>query len=325
MIVPQYWAESRLQHRQEGRQITVRRLGWSDVSQVEAQESADSRSKEALQRLIAGEKIPRREPKMPYNGAQGVPIREEIISRHGETIITRNSYGARCLNTPNVFFADVDFQYHPSLRFSFSVFGCLLLGAGVVAWSSGSRPLGIVLAVLALVLSGVLAKALHRMIQGARGGAEGEARSRITRFLSQHRDWNLRLYRTPAGLRVMATHQIFNPTDPAVVGYLQALGTDPIYTRMCQNQHCFRARVSAKPWRIGIGEHMRPRPGVWPVAAERMGLRISWVNRYEAAAQSFAACRFLEAIGSGVIHPEVRLVQELHDDLCRASSSLPLA
>jgi hypothetical protein len=39
---------------------------------------------------------------MPYNGAAGVPIREEIVGRHGETVITRNSYGARCLNMPNV-------------------------------------------------------------------------------------------------------------------------------------------------------------------------------------------------------------------------------
>ena len=43
-----------------------------------------------------------REPRMPYNGAAGVPIREEIVGRHGETVITRNSYGARCLNMPNV-------------------------------------------------------------------------------------------------------------------------------------------------------------------------------------------------------------------------------
>jgi hypothetical protein len=75
-----------------------------------AQVNADERAQEALQRLLSGEKLPRREPKVPYNGGEGVPIREEIVSRHGETIITRNSYGARCLNTPNVLVADVDFQ-----------------------------------------------------------------------------------------------------------------------------------------------------------------------------------------------------------------------
>lgn len=47
---------------------------------------------------------------MAYNGAQGVPIREEVLERHGDTVITRNGYGAKCLNTPDVLFADVDFD-----------------------------------------------------------------------------------------------------------------------------------------------------------------------------------------------------------------------
>jgi hypothetical protein len=78
MIVPQYWAEGRVQHRTEQRQVTVRRFGWSDASQAEAHTHA------------------------------GVPIREEILSRHGSAILTRNLYGAQCLNTPDVLFA------HPS-------------------------------------------------------------------------------------------------------------------------------------------------------------------------------------------------------------------
>lgn len=325
MIVPQYWAESRLQHRQEGRQFTVRRHGWSDASQIEAQSNADNRAREALQRLLSGEKVLRREPKIPYNGAQGVPIREEIVSRHGDTVVTRNSYGARCLNTPDVFFADVDFQYAPSWRFSFGVFGVLLLGAGGVGWGMDSRSLGMVMAFLALIFSGFISRSLYGMIQGKKGGPEGVARSRVSDFLARHPEWNLRLYRTPAGMRVMAMHQTFNPSDPAVIACFQALGTDPIYAKMCLNQQCFRARVSAKPWRIGIGEHMRPRPGVWPVAPERMALRTSWIHRYETAARSFAACKFMEAIGSGVTHPETKLVQELHDEMCCALSALPLA
>src|SRR5688500_8191871 len=103
MIVPQYWAEGRVQHRAKGRQVTMRRFGWADTSQADAQAHADTRAQEALDRFLSGESLERREPKIPYNGADGVPIREEIVSRHGEAIITRNSYGARCLNTPNVF------------------------------------------------------------------------------------------------------------------------------------------------------------------------------------------------------------------------------
>ena len=36
MIVPQFWAEARLQHRAHRKQVTVRRFGWSDLSQEDA-------------------------------------------------------------------------------------------------------------------------------------------------------------------------------------------------------------------------------------------------------------------------------------------------
>src|SRR4051812_33231021 len=107
MIIPRYWAEARLEHREADRQITVRRFGWSDVSQADAQLQAENRAAPALERLKWGEKQNKRELKRVYNGSEGVPIREEVLPRHGETVVTRNSYGARCLNTPNVLFVDV--------------------------------------------------------------------------------------------------------------------------------------------------------------------------------------------------------------------------
>ena len=325
MIVPQYWAESRLQHREKGRQVTLRRFGWSDASQSDAQANADLRVKEALARVLAGEKLPKKDPKIPYNGVTGIPIREEIVSRHRETIVTRNSYGARCLNTPNVFFADIDFPERPSLRFTFVVFAALIFSVGIVAWVMSSKMVGVTLALLALFLTSSISKAVHQAIQKATGGAEHGARNRIYRFLAKYPEWNLRLYRTPAGMRVLATHTLFSPSDPKVGECFRALDTDPAYAAMCLNQQCFRARVSAKPWRIGIQDHLRPRPGVWPVAPERLPLRNSWLARYEKVASSYAACIFLESLGSGAVHPEARFVQELHDKLCNATSKLPIA
>lgn len=325
MIVPQYWAESRVQHREAGRQFTVRRFGWADASQSEAQANADRRAQEALQRLIAGEKLVRRERKVPYNGADGLPIREEIVSRHGATIITRNSYGARCLNTPNILFADLDAPSEMSGRFLLTVFAVLFFGAVLGGWWAKDRTLGIKLGSAALLLGAPIAALLHRIIQRSRGNAESIARRRVERFLADHPEWNLRFYRTPAGFRLMATHRAFDPGDPAVAEFFQAVDCDPVYTRMCLNQKCFRARVSAKPWRIGIGAHLRPRPGVWPVAQEHLPKRYEWITNYEEAARSFAACEYLESLGSGVIHSEARRVQELHDELSGATRQLPLA
>lgn len=321
MIVPQYWAEGRQQHRDSQRQITVRRFGWSDASASDAQANADLRTREALNRMLAGEKLARRDPKLPYNGAQGVPIREEIVSRHGETVITRNSYGARCLNTPNVLFADIDFSRRPPFRFSIAVFA-LLLGALGTGWLTHRIS---ALAFFTLLFTGTLSGLLYQGYQAASGGAEKIARNRIRRFVAQRPDWNLRLYRTPAGMRVLATHRTFSPSEPAVAHSFARWHTDPVYTRMCLNQQCFRARVSAKPWRIGVKEHLRPRPGVWPVAPERMPQRTEWITRYEQAAASFAACAFIESLGSGTVHPDALQVQDLHDQLCAATRSLPIA
>jgi hypothetical protein len=56
-----------------------------------------------------------------------------------------------------------------------------------------------------------------------------------------------------------------------------------------------------------------------------MADRTAWVTAYEAAATGFAACEFVEGIGSGIVHPEIGPVQKLHDDLCRATSGRPIA
>ena len=109
MIVPTYWAEARAQHLDRGQQVTILRFGWSDTSLAEAQAMADVRAEDAIARFLQGESLPRREHKVTYNGAEGLPIREEVLERHGNVVITRNIYGARCLNVPDVLFADVDF------------------------------------------------------------------------------------------------------------------------------------------------------------------------------------------------------------------------
>lgn len=324
MIVPQFWAEGRVQHRNAGKQITVRRFGWSDSSQADAQAMADQRSEEALHRLLSGEKLDRREPKMPYNGADGVPIREEILDRRGETIVTRNSYGARCLNTPNVLFADVDFSDNRPPRSLSILCYSLLIGTYLLVRNDHPTLAGIAL-LIGLILTNSGARKIHALIIQAKGGVDRVARDRIQNFIEENPTWSLRVYRTPAGLRVLATHQLFDPADPAVAHCFEALGTDPIYVQMCLNQKCFRARVSAKPWRIGIRDHLRPRPGVWPVNADRLPLRNAWVAHYEDTARSFASCRWIASIGSGSVHPDVLPVQEWHDELSQANSSLPIA
>lgn len=326
MIVPQYWAEARLQQRAQRKQVTVRRFGWSDDSQQAAQAHADARVREAMDRILAGEDLPRRDHKVAYNGAEGLPIREEILSRHGDAVITRNGYGARCLNTPDVLFIDIDFDDPgPDAALRRKVRYPLLLAAVAFGVAMRSFWWGAVAVLAALVLAYWLGQRIHRQRRARDGGPEAHAQRRIDGFASAHPDWHLRQYRTPNGFRLLALHRTFDPVEPAVQASFDALGADGVFALMCQRQHCFRARVSAKPWRIGITRHLRPAPGVWPINPERLPDRQRWVDHYEQVAEGYSACRFLRTYGDGAVDPKADAVRRLHDDLCRADSTLPLA
>lgn len=324
MIVPEFWAESRLQKRLKGKQVTVRRFGWSDTSPAEAQQHAETRAAAALERLLAGEKLPRSEPKCAYNGAEGIPIREEVLARHGDCVITRNAYGAHCLNTPHVLFVDIDLDCKPPLRHTLLLFALLLLTALIVYIATGQKWLALLI-VLAACFSHTFCGFLHQLRLSLAGGEQAIACRRIEQFMAQSPAWGARLYRTPAGLRLLITHSVFAASDPAVSQCFALLKADPVYAQMCLRQQCFRARVSPKPWRIGIKGAMRPRPGVWPVATERLPRRTAWIEHYEKVATAYASCHFVKSYGNPVIHPEASRVIALHDKLCHSESTLPLA
>lgn len=328
MIIPNYWAEARLQHRERKRQITLRRFGWSDLSLEDAQAHADTRVREAMDRVLAGEALPRRERRLAYNGAEGVPIREQIVQREGDCVISRNGYGALCLNTPNVLFADIDFDTKPSMRQLLTV--SLLLGSAASLGLKFGLDMGLLGAlvaggVVALALGHALSAWLHRAQLALSGGPESVARKRVLAFLAQHPGWRLRVYRTPAGLRLLALHRLFDPRDPAVSTAFEALGVDPIYARMCRNQNCFRARVSPKPWRLGMQRLRAPYSAAWRPEHADLPARRAWIADYERASAGFAACRFVETLGQGRVDSAAERVQRLHDQMCQAERELRLA
>lgn len=322
MIIPEYWAEGRVQFRGPKKQVTVRRFGWSNESQAAAQLHADERANEALLLAIQDAAVPRREHKIPYNGADGLPIREEVILREDRFVITRNCYGALCINSPDVLFADVDFAATTRL-------GCLV----TIVWQLAAlATFGFTRSFIAAIIVGVIlwkslsiAHLMYLKQMTNRDRLLQIAISRVYKFASNFPAWALRIYGTPAGIRILVTHRTFDPSETEVETLFGSIGVDPVYARMCRNQKCFRARLTAKPWRIGISAHMRPRPGVWPVHPDRLAIRKAWIENYQAAATKFAACKFIESLGPQVVHPDVQAVLEIHDRLSQANSKLPIA
>jgi hypothetical protein len=171
---------------------------------------------------------------------------------------------------------------------------------------------------------------LWLIIKSRNGGPYGSDKQRgekstamamapIKEFSELYPDWHMRVYRTPAGLRVMVMHDVFNPNDPVVQEFFEALETDPLYVWMCTRQNCFRARVSPKPWRILANDvEQKLNQGVWPVGKDLLAERKAWVEAYDIAAKNFASCHFIEEVGSGSVNDACEKLRVVHDKYSQA-------
>jgi len=131
----------------------------------------------------------------------------------------------------------------------------------------------------------------------------------------------LRLYRTAAGFRCLATSRRFEVTSHETTDLLETLNSDELYVTLCKRQDCFRARLSPKPHRIG----MPYPPGRFPYETPAdLDAAEKWIKKYEQKSEKYAACAFVAQMGNPVIAPEVAPVAKLHDHFSCAEK-LPLA
>lgn len=317
MIVPRYWAESKTVKTIKGRQFTLKRFGWSDASEADAKSHADQRLQEAVETLETEGDVRRIDHKIAYNGAEGIPIREEVVSSEGDTVISRNSYGALCLNTPDVMFVDIDYEYESTFSLTLCVFSSFVCLSIILATITHSWLVFIIAFTLSLFFSSNVANKLYQQFLKRQGGVERKALENIKSVIAKHPELNIRVYKTPKGLRLLVMNDTYDPKSDHAVGLLDAFDSDIFYIHMCKNQNCFRARLSPKPWRIGV-DRIRPRPGIWPVKEERLEERKRWVEHYEKESTNYSACHFLMKLGSDTVSPKAEAVRELHDKLSGA-------
>jgi hypothetical protein len=318
MFIPEYWAEASRIVDNGKRRLTLRRFGWSNEDQEAAQLHANQRLDEAVANWELDPSILRRERKVAYNGSDGVPIREEVIDSNEHYVITRNTYGALCLNTQNVLIADVD-QTEPN-NFLGCLFATVLLNVALVAWIG--RFYLFAAALFAIALAATFLMRSNRNYGSKRSRAKHL--QSFENFSINNPSWGLRVYETPLGFRLIATHGTFDPQSSEVTRFFRAIEADRVYERMCQRQNCFRARLTAKPWRCGIKDHMFPR-AVWPIKEEHATFRQAWIERYQAVASGCAACRFVRKLGFDAVAPGIDAVVSTHDKLTQCHSDLPLA
>ena len=176
---------------------------WSTENVAEAQSLADEAARQLADRFAHGDFPPKHGGYYP-NRPFREPVIQEIKDATGETaaIITRNSYGCHVLNTARVMFVDVDLPEPKSPGLFSRLFG---------------KP------------------------SAAPVVTESSAIAKVENWTRNNPDWGWRIYRTRAGLRLLATHALFDPEAAASNSVFDALGADPLYRQLCKSQKCYRA------------------------------------------------------------------------------------
>jgi len=76
--------------------------------------------------------------------------------------------------------------------------------------------------------------------------SQNEAIVKIENWTRNNPEWGWRIYRTRAGLRLLATQSLVEADSGIAEGLFEALGADPLYRKLCKTQKCFSSPADPK-------------------------------------------------------------------------------
>lgn len=259
---------------------------WSSTSLEEAQALANEAALKIAERFRATGRSWQKDGYYPDR-----PFREQILqeikSSAGDVaaLVTRNSYGCMVLNTSQVMFVDIDLPEPKKSR-------------------------------------GFFASLFSKPDLTPTRDVQGDVIRSVEKWSRTHSDWGWRVYRTRAGLRLMATHDFIDANSPLAIEVFTTFGADLLYQKLCQSQKCYRARLTPKPWRCGVNR----KPDRWPWLDSRAEKRFQkWEADYSARSSSWSTCELVGKIGSREVHPEIAPILSYHDSATRIGKGLQLA
>lgn len=295
MNVARYWARSSIAAKDpSGYEWHHTLIRGSDISKSDARRRVEAACSNLTQQISAGETVWTYEYERRLRPE---PIEREWFSPEGTrtAAITINRHAIPVLNVSSLVIVDVD-----------------VLGL-VHTYYSSRR--GFFRDTIARLFS-------KKNDAGVKIEMRDEARyiELLRNWLSQSDTRSARLYRTAAGLRYILPNLPLEPNSEAAQSLMTDLDADPRYALLCKHQRSYRARLAPKPWRIGcktplVRTESDPEAHkAHPAYAEY--LRIS---------EQFAVCSLIEHLGPEAADEQSRELIRTHDELCKATSGLPLA
>lgn len=260
--------------------------GWSESSQAEADQNAQDRLHRILTWLRSKDDVGDLDR---YHYVIDDNICEPVIDviqdeSHQElAVISRNAYGSLVLNANRVMIIDIDIE-------------STVYSPGFLAKLFGAKPT-------------TAQEIFQREMEN------------LHTWQQQHQQISFRVYRTAAGLRAIVTSREYPQIDVEVIEILNQLHSDPLYRHLCISQKCFRARLSPKPWRIGLKPPVQRFPFESSAAEAEFD---NWYRDYASACKQWSVCEYLQTIGEEAAIPCAQQIVELHDSLC-CNPGRPLA
>jgi len=134
---------------------------------------------------------------------------------------------------------------------------------------------------------------------------------------AKYKDYSYRIYETYQGARVIVSGSDFDPRDRETQKMMNEFNCDPLYTRLCVKQGCYRARLTPKPYRMKMQAYKVRFPGNGDEPEFQQ-----WLTNYESESRNFSVCQFIEQLGAGhVLNDVIRL----HDEMTGINYRQPLA
>lgn len=290
--------------------------------------------------------------------------------------MTRNSYGAQVANINNIGIIDVDHDDLLHKKFPDSYDNQGFMGVSIIdksqpssmkvkVWSfvlifiliaSSIAWFGLSWFWLLVIMVGVTAYLWQQASKRDKARAKKYAddiasllpfiTDLIKKRVANYPKESFRLYETPAGFRIIATHDTIAPSDNLVAAWFEYFHADTNYARLCQAQQCFRARLTAKPWRMSEVENNKlakdiPAKDFWFAESndvnnqkaqtqKELAARQQWIAYYDEYAKNYRACRYIEIFagfdaGHQLEHNVIQTFIDWHDSACQVSKDLRLA